>query len=552
MLSSIQIKNFALIESLALDFHSGMTVITGETGAGKSIVIDALGLALGERADTSVVRFGTDKADVTASFHIADDSPALNWLKAQELDEGHECILRRVVAKEGRSKCFINGSAVTLNMLRELGDLLVDIHGQHAHQSLLKPHYQLQLLDELLENIEPLHQVSNTAKEYRKVCRQLDELLTDSTQRRERAELLAYQLNELEALSLTPESIETLENDHARASSLQELTESTQRALVDLFDDESAAYQQLAHYQQVFQALARKDTQLQSVSDLLATAAANLEEVKAELRHYTDSLDIDPEQLKELDERLSTLFDLARKHHVDMQQLPEVEQSIRTELEQLTGAETDTEALEQKKQTLATQYQEQAAKLTKLRQATAKKLAKDVTEQMQSLGMEGGGFDIQLQPSKDPFSSSGAEQAQFIVSANPGQPMQELNKVASGGELSRISLAIQVITAQKRVTPCLIFDEVDVGIGGQTADIIGRMLSNIAKHAQVICVTHQPQVAARGDHHLQAAKTRSKNATETAISKLERKVRVEEIARMVGGQAITESTLKHAEELLAG
>lgn len=552
MLSSIQIKNFALIESLELDFHAGMTVITGETGAGKSIVIDALGLALGERADTSVVRFGTEKADVTASFHITKDSPALSWLEQQELDEGSECILRRVVAKEGRSKCFINGSAVTLNMLRELGDLLVDIHGQHAHQSLLKPHYQMQLLDELLDNAAPIEDVRTTAKEYKKVCRQLNDLLTDTTQRKERAELLAYQLNELEALSLTPESIETLENDHARASSVQELTESTQRALADLFDEESAAYQQLAHYQQLFQTLAHKDSQLQGVGDLLATATANLEEVKAELRHYTDSLDIDPEQLQELDERLSTLFDLARKHHVDMQQLPEVEQSIRTELEQLTNAETDTKALEQKKQKLANQYLEHAGKLTKLRHKAARKLAKDVTEQMQTLGMEGGCFDIQLQPGKESFSPTGAEQVHFIVSANPGQPMQDLNKVASGGELSRISLAIQVITAQKQVTPCLIFDEVDVGIGGQTADIIGRMLSNISKHAQVICVTHQPQVAARGDHHLQAAKTRGKNTTETAITRLEQQVRIEEIARMVGGQAITESTLKHAEELLAG
>jgi DNA repair protein RecN (Recombination protein N) len=277
-----------------------------------------------------------------------------------------------------------------------------------------------------------------------------------------------------------------------------------------------------------------------------------LEEVKAELRHYTNTLDMDPEQLQELDQRLSTLFDLGRKHHVDIRQLPEIEQAIRSELEQLNQTETSTEALEQQKEELAGRYQKLAKQLTQYRKKAAQKLAKEVTAQMQSLGMEGGRFDIQLLPNKDSFSSSGAELAQFIVSANPGQPLQELSKVASGGELSRISLAIQVITAQKRVTPCLIFDEVDVGIGGQTADIIGRMLSNIAQHAQVICVTHQAQVAARGNHHLQATKTKGKNTTETAITKLEHQVRVEEIARMVGGQSITESTLKHAQELLAG
>jgi DNA repair protein RecN (Recombination protein N) len=303
MLTSIQIKNFALIESMELEFHQGMTVITGETGAGKSIVIDALGLALGERADTSVVRFGTDKADVTACFYVTAESAAQRWLKAQELDEGNECILRRIVAKEGRSKCFINGRAVTLNMLRELGDLLVDIHGQHAHQSLLKPHYQLQLLDELLEDPAPRQELHTTARAYKQVSRQLDELLADSAQRQERAELLAYQLNELEALGLSDESIENLENDHARASSLQELTEATERALAELFEEESAAYHQLAHYQRLFHSLAQKDPTLAGVSELLSAATANLEEVKSELRHYSGSLDMDPEQMQELDQR---------------------------------------------------------------------------------------------------------------------------------------------------------------------------------------------------------------------------------------------------------
>ncbi len=552
MLTSIQIKNFALIESLSLDLQSGMTVITGETGAGKSIVIDALGLALGERADTSVIRFGSDKADISASFLINDNSPAAQWLKQQELDENGECILRRVLAREGRSKCFINGRSATLNMLKELGDTLVDIHGQHAHQSLIKPTHQLELLDELLDNQKTLQSVQNTAREHKSVSRKLNALRNDDTLRRERAELLAYQLEELEALSLSAESIQQLESDHARASNLQDLTQTTQSALSDLFDNDPGIFSSLQHYQETFRTLAEKDQALSSVYELMVTACSNLEEVKLELRHYQDSLDIDPEQLHELNERLSTLFDLARKHQVDMQQLPETEQSIRAELSSLTGADADSQQLEAQQHLLAQQYTEQAEKLTKQREKTAKKLSREITSQMQTLGMEGGTFEIELVPNKEPFAKLGLETAMFKVSANPGQPVQELSKVASGGELSRISLAIQVITAQKRVTPCLIFDEVDVGIGGQTADMVGRMLANISEHAQVLCVTHQPQVAARGDQHLMAAKKRLKDSTETEMKLLSEKIRVEEIARMVGGQEITNSTLKHARELLAG
>lgn len=552
MLASIQIKNFALIEQLALDFKQGLTVITGETGAGKSIVIDALGLALGERAETSMIRFGCDKADISACFHVEPDSPALRWLQDHELDDEHDCILRRVIAKEGRSKCFINGRSATLSMLKELGDHLVDIHGQHAHQSLLKPQQQLALLDELTDNPSTLQELKQIAGDYKKAHRQLKALTEDAEQRQERAELLSYQLQELEALSLTAQSIEQLEQDHARAANVQELTRTTQQALNDIFDAEPGIMGHLQQFQQQFQTLAEKDPGLSSVHELFVSATTTLEEAKTELRHYEDSLDLDPEQLQELDQRLTTLFDLARKHQVDMAQLPEVEQSIREELESIQQDSAETEHLERDIEQLAKQYDSKAKQLSRLRNKAAKQLAKDVSEQMQTLGMEGGRFEIDFSPNKESYSRYGAEMVEFKVSANPGQPVQPLAKVASGGELSRISLAIQVITAQKRVTPCLIFDEVDVGIGGQTADIVGRMLQNIAEHAQVLCVTHQPQVAARGHQHLQASKTRMKDATETEMINLSDDRRVEEIARMVGGQSITESTLNHAKELLAG
>jgi DNA repair protein RecN (Recombination protein N) len=552
MLASIQIKNFALIEQLELDFHTGMTVITGETGAGKSIVIDALGLALGERADAASIRFGAEKADISASFTIAADSLANQWLAQQELDDGNECILRRVIAKEGRSRCFINGRSATLSMLRELGDLLVDIHGQHAHQSLLKPLQQLLLLDELTDDTAPLQEVKSLAAEHRKIASQLHELQQDTSQRQERSELLAYQLRELEALSLTESSIQQLEQDHARASNMQQLTQSTQQAMNDIFDQEPGLFGQLLHFQEQFKTLSEKDPALTAAYELLLSANSNLEEVKSELRHYQDSLDMDPEQLNELDERLTTLFDLARKHQVDMAELPTTEQQIRDELTQLEQASENTEELEQRLKQIEQEYRQAAEKLTKQRKQIAKQLSADVTKRMQSLGMNGGKLTIELQPHNENFSRHGNEQVAFLVTANPGQPLQPLAKVASGGELSRISLAIQVITAEKRVTPCLIFDEVDVGIGGQTADIVGRMLENISQHAQVICVTHQAQVAARGAHHLRAIKTRHKNATETAMASLESQLRIEEIARMVGGQDITDSTLQHAKELLAG
>ena len=552
MLASIQIKNFALIEQLELDFHTGMTVITGETGAGKSIVIDALGLALGERADAASIRFGAEKADISASFTIAADSLANQWLAQQELDDGNECILRRVIAKEGRSRCFINGRSATLSMLRELGDLLVDIHGQHAHQSLLKPLQQLLLLDELTDDTAPLQEVKSLAAEHRKIASQLHELQQDTSQRQERSELLAYQLRELEALSLTESSIQQLEQDHARASNMQQLTQSTQQAMNDIFDQEPGLFGQLLHFQEQFKTLSEKDPALTAAYELLLSANSNLEEVKSELRHYQDSLDMDPEQLNELDERLTTLFDLARKHQVDMAELPTTEQQIRDELTQLEQASENTEELEQRLKQIEQEYRQATEKLTKQRKQIAKQLSADVTKRMQSLGMDGGKFTIELQPHNENFSRHGNEQVAFLVTANPGQPLQPLAKVASGGELSRISLAIQVITAEKRVTPCLIFDEVDVGIGGQTADIVGRMLENISQHAQVICVTHQAQVAARGAHHLRAIKTRHKNATETAMASLESQLRIEEIARMVGGQDITDSTLQHAKELLAG
>ncbi|NVJ49829.1 MAG: DNA repair protein RecN [Gammaproteobacteria bacterium] len=550
MLATIQIKNFALIEQLSLEFKQGMTVITGETGAGKSIVIDALGLALGERAESSMVRFGQEKAEITASFQLAADAPAIDWLEEHELDADGECILRRVVAREGRSKCFINGTPATLAMLSQLGDKLVDIHGQHAHQSLLKPSIQLELLDQLVSDDALLQRVAELATRYQKIKKKLDTLQQSQTQRQERSELLAYQLDELSALKLSANSISELESEHARASHLQELTDAACGMMSELFDQDGDLLGQLQHWREELSRLQRKDTQLTAAFDLLASACNNLEEMRSELRHYQDSLELDPRQLEELNERLATLFDLSRKHHCELVELPAVERAIANELQQLTADNDNNEQLLIELDQIEDDYQQAALSLSKKRQKAALELAKQVSAQMQQLGMEGGQFAVDFSAPGQHINRHGLDQLEFQVTANPGQPLQALNKVASGGELSRISLAIQVITAQQRITPTLIFDEVDVGIGGQTADIVGRMLAKIAQHAQVLCVTHQPQVAAKGQQHLLAEKSRGNNNTETAMISLTGEQRVQEIARMVGGQSITASTIKHAQELI--
>ncbi|NVJ60594.1 MAG: DNA repair protein RecN [Gammaproteobacteria bacterium] len=550
MLTTIAIKDFALIDRLNLDLSQGMTTITGETGAGKSIVIDALGLALGERADASMIRYGSAKADITASFSLNECSSAISWLKEHDLDDEFECIVRRVIAKEGRSKCYINGRPANLNMLKDLGDFLVDIHGQHAHQSLLRPNYQLSLIDELLNDKEVLEQTAVLAKQYQKELKRYNELKQTSDQRSERIELLQYQLDELEALHLSKDSISQLESEHARGNNLQELISACEQANDQLFDQEPGVYGALAHFSEQFNRLSAKDAQLTSVSELFANATALLEELKSELRHYQDSLDVDPDNLEELNQQLSTLFDLSRKHQCDLEELPNTEVSIRDELEKLSAASSDLTELQSSLEKIKAQYNDTANKLSLARQKAARQLSKKVTECMQSLGMEGGKFDVIFNPLNERISTTGIDAVDFQVTANPGQPMQTLGKVASGGELSRISLAIQVITAEKKVTPTLIFDEVDVGIGGQTADRVGRMLSSLAEHAQIICVTHQPQVAAKGQQQLRAVKQKHKNSTETAMQHLSGEQRIEEIARMVGGQSITELTLSHAKELL--
>ncbi|MDH5629431.1 MAG: DNA repair protein RecN, partial [Gammaproteobacteria bacterium] len=505
MLSRIEIKNFAIIKSLALDWSQGMTVITGETGAGKSIVIDALGLALGERADLSVIYSNENQAEVTASFDLTVDSAALNWLKENDLNDEHDCILRRTI-NESRSKCFINGVSVTLSQLKSLGDLLVDIHGQHEHQTLLKSKEQLNLLDRYACHDDLVKDVKSAASQISKIAHRKRELEAQKANREAMFDLLTYQVDELEKANPQTEILQNLEAEHKKAATTQTRLEIVQQCLESFDTDNHLSIRsQLSKVLAMTERLQAMDNNLNNLFEILAQADALLDEAHNELEQYNQQLNIEPQELQDLDDQLALFHDLSRKHHVTLEQLPDHFAQLKNQLAQLNDDETELNNIELAYQSAVKDYQGKAQILSESRQQTARQLEKLITDKIQTLAMEGGNVSFALQKNLDGFSSNGLETVEILVSANPGQPMQPLNKVASGGELSRISLAIAVITAEQQLVPALIFDEVDVGIGGATAETVGRLLNQLAKQRQVICVTHQPQVASCGDQHLLAS-----------------------------------------------
>ncbi|TQV70893.1 DNA repair protein RecN [Aliikangiella marina] len=552
MLSRIEIRNFAIIQSLDLDWSQGMTVITGETGAGKSIVIDALGLTLGERAEQSVIYPNAKHAEVTAIFDLHESDAATQWLIDNELEEDGECILRRVVVKEGRTKCFINGRSATQSQLKALGSLLVDIHGQHAHQTLLKPKEQLNLLDRYADHQRLLDNVRQAAQAIKQIEKRRTELTEAKQARDAKRELLAYQVEELTNANPEKSVLENLEAEHKKAATSQDRLVLAQTGMQWLSEDENGSViASLARATEQISQLKALDPNLENIESILLQSEALLQEAKQDLAVYRDGLECDPEKLQQLDDQLATFHDLARKHHVSIEQLPEHFATLTDELQQLHADDSELEQIEADYQAAISSYLDKANKLTQSRQKTAKKLQGFVSEKIQGLAMEGGQLAIELTPIENQYPSSGLEQAEFVVSANPGQPLQPLSKVASGGELSRISLAIAVITAEQQLVPSIIFDEVDVGIGGGTAETVGILLRQLASQRQVICVTHQPQVASCGNHHLVASKTKLVDSTSTRVEKLDDNQRVEEIARMLGGLVISDKTRSHAREMLA-
>ncbi len=552
MLTHIQIRDFAIIDSLELDLQGGLTVITGETGAGKSIMIDAIGLVLGDRATANVVREGAAKAEI--SLHIdALPKDIISWLRDQDLDADEECILRRVITAEGRSRCYINGSSTTLGLLKNLGTQLVNIHGQHAHQHLLQPTHQRALLDAHGHYAALLDSVREAHNAWRQAEQALQTAQHSEGDRLARIDLLRFQLTELETLNPGTGEFIQLETELRRLSHADRLKQTAASAVERLYEqDETNLYREIADLQRQMQEAGALDAQFLDIATLLESAQIQIEEAAISLRELFSSLEVDPDRLADTEQRYNKTLELARKHQVLPEALPELMHTMRAELSQLEAPETSLDNLESARDTAASAYDALAVNLSKQRRTAAQSLDQLITEAMQTLGLEGGQFVTQLMPlGKGERSPSGNEKVRFLVSANPGQSPKPLNQVASGGELSRISLAISLTAAQRMQLPTLIFDEVDSGIGGAVAETVGQQLRSLGRHCQVFCVTHLPQVAACGHQHLRVEKKKARAMTHTGLLQLDASERIDEIARMLGGKRKTQRTLEHATELLA-
>lgn len=552
MLNHIHIKNFAIIDELSRDLDNGLTVVTGETGAGKSIMIDAIGLVLGDRAEQGVVRQGADKSEITLTLELNKNPALLQWLQENDLDSDDCCILRRVITQEGRSRAYINGSPTTLSVLRELAEQLVNIHGQHAHQLLLKQQTQREILDAFAGLEKPLAQLKKAFKDYQACRNKLQALYNASDEHQAQVDLLTFQLNELMELNPAPNEAQELEKEQRRLAHADMLINAANTSAAQLYDGEgSTAYELLNQALQRIDNAKEKDDRFSSVAELLDSALIQIEESVSQLRDIGSSIEADPQQLQHIDNRLGNFHSLAKKHHINPEELYNKTLAMSEQLTSLQGEENNAEALEEKLKTLESAFIEKAEKISLRRKTAAKKMAKEISTSMQELGMTGGRFEITLDTlPKEQWKPWGIDQIEFTVAANPGQLGGSLAKVASGGELSRISLAIQLLATQNSHLPTMIFDEVDSGIGGGIAEVVGQKLRTLGSNAQVFCVTHLPQVAAQGHQHLQVKKTKTEKDTETRIVALSDSERVEEIARMLGGIEITDTTRQHAQEML--
>ncbi len=552
MLTHILIRDFAIIDTLELELKAGMTVLTGETGAGKSILVDALGLAMGDRADAGVVRHGAERAEMSAEFDLADAKHAAAWLEENDLADDGQCILRRIVGKDGRSRAQINGRSVPLQSLKELGERLLDIHGQHEHQSLMRPAAQMALLDGYGDHTGLLQRVASLHKDWKAAHERLTTLRAAAGDRDARIELLRHQVSELSALALKPGEVAAVDAEHRRLANGGKLMEAAQGSLDSLYEaEEGSAHQRVSRALVTLDALSELEPKFADVSRALADAQTQLSDAADGLRAYLADMDMDPKRLEWLENRLASIHGLARKHHVEPETLIERFESLKTELMTLENSDVALQDLEADLKRLESTYKKAAEELHAKRVKTAADLGKKVTAVMQELGMVGGKFAIQVEADPERFTAKGIDLVDFMVSANKGQPEKPLAKVASGGELSRISLAIQVIAAQATDIPTMIFDEVDAGIGGGVAEIVGRQLRTLAASRQVLCVTHLPQVASQTHQHLRVAKQTKGQATLTQIEALDKKNQVEELARMLGGVEITETTRKHAREMIS-
>ena len=550
MLKFLAIRDFVIVSALELNFSSGFTALTGETGAGKSILIDALSLALGERGDAGMVRNGCARAEISAEFDIAALPHLQAWLREQELqgDEG-VCLLRRVLDTGGRSRGFINGRSATLQQMREAGEQLLDIHGQHAHQSLLRPEAQRVMLDGYAGIAEDAEMVANLYREWQLLHRRRISLSENAEAVAAERELLQFQRNEIEGLGFSVVDWKTLQEEHARLAHAVGLLETAAFGIETLSEADTACLAQLNALAVRVRDGMQYDASLAETLHMLESAQAEIQEAVYALRHYQQRLDTDPQRLHEQEQRIQSVMDAARKYRVAPEYLGEALERIVARLAEL-GGDADLAELEQQEQSAQQNYVAAAQKLSAVRTRAADKLAREITAAMQTLAMQGGSFAVALLPLSE-GNACGLETIEFQVAANPGVPARSLVKVASGGELSRISLAIQVATSQVASVPTLIFDEVDSGIGGRVAEIVGQLLKKLGKDYQVLCVTHLPQVAATADHQWRVSKAVEEGVTLSHIMVLDGEQRVEEIARMLGGVKITDTTRKHAVEMLS-
>ena len=554
MLKFLAIRDFVIVSSLELDFSAGFTALTGETGAGKSILIDALSLALGERGDVSMVRNGCERAEIAAEFDVSALPHLQAWLREQELEgDAGVCLLRRVLDAGGRSRGFINGRSATLQQLREAGDRLLDIHGQHTHQSLLRPDAQRVLLDGYAGMAGAAEQIAALYHDWQTLRRRRISLSENAEAVAAERELLQFQRNEMDGLGFNMAEWNALQEDYARLAHAASLLETAAFGIETLSEADNACLAQLNALTARIRDGMQHDPSLGETLRMLESAQAELQEAVYALRHYQQRLDTDPQRLREQEQRIQSVMDAARKYRVAPEQLDEALQRIVARLEEL-GGDADLAELEQQEKSTQQSYLAAAQKLTAARKKAAGKLAREITAAMQTLAMQGGSFAVVLLPLGQDNAISGnaygLETIEFQVAANPGVPARSLAKVASGGELSRISLAIQVATSQVASVPTLIFDEVDSGIGGRVAEIVGHLLKKLGNSYQVLCVTHLPQVAAAADQQWQVSKAVENGVTLSHITVLDGKQRVEEIARMLGGVKITETTRKHAAEML--
>ncbi len=552
MIRQLTVRHLAVVEDLSLQFANGMTSLTGETGAGKSILVDALGLVLGDRADSNMIRHGYDRAEIEADFDIHHIPRLQKWLIDHELDDDGQCHLRRTISRDSASRGYINGRNVPLTQLRMISEHSIDIHGQHAHQSLIRNDTQRLLLDTVAGTDTLLKQLSDHYRQWQQTKSAIAEYEQHAAQQAAQLELLQYQVDELSAFELTESYIQDLIQEQQKLANASQLLTAAQSSLYQLTEQESgSAYSVASHALAELADLTEIEPQFNNIVEALNSAIVQIDESANDIRHYLDKTELDPARLDEIDSVLSQLHQLARKHQIDIEALPAHYNELTEQLATLSQNEQQQHALQQQLDDLTAQCHTLCLKIRKKRQAAAKPLAKTITETIQQLAMPGGELKFVITPmAEDKFTETGADQIQLLVSTNPGQSAGELGKIASGGELARISLAIQVATAGTKTVPTLVFDEVDVGIGGGIAEIVGRHLRQLGETRQVICITHLPQVAAQAHQQVQVNKKQTANATHIELIELNHDARVEEIARMLGGVTMTNATLTHAKEML--